>query len=171
MVYIMDVYDSFSNNFHVKKITKEDIPAALQLCIGNPMYYEHMKMEPTLENLEEVIEVLPPNKTLEDKYFMGYYKEGKLIALLDLIFDYPDKNIAFIGWFIMDKKWQGKGIGTKIIKDLEKSMKAHGFYKLRLGYVKDNEQSAAFWKKNDFLPTGSERDDEQYTVVILDKIL
>lgn len=162
---------NFSKIYHLKRIEKEDIPAVLQLCESNPLYYAHMKMSPTLENLEAVIHELPPNKTIEDKYFVGYYKENELVAILDLILGYPDMSTAFIGWFMMNEKWQGNGIGSSIMKELETEVRHHHFKKIRLGYIKANTQSAAFWKKNGFVPTGNEKTEAQYTVVILEKSL
>ena len=33
---------------------------------------------------KNIITELPPNKTLQDKHFVGFYKDKKLVAILDL---------------------------------------------------------------------------------------
>ena len=43
--------------------------------------------------------VLPPNKEMCDKYYLGFYDGEKLIAVMDFIMAYPDELTAFIGFF------------------------------------------------------------------------
>ena len=69
---------------------------------------------------------------------------------MDLIDGYPKKDIAFIGFFMVDQKYQGKEIGSKIISDLCEYLKSVGFNSVRLGIDKDNPQSNHFWEKNKF---------------------
>ena len=33
---------------------------------------------------------------MNDKYYIGFFKRDKLIAVMDLIMDYPKKKTAFI---------------------------------------------------------------------------
>lgn len=165
---IMDLdYTQFSEDYQVKKITEEDIPEVLKLCKGNPTYYKHMKMEPTIDNLKETITVLPPNMTMEDKFFVGFYKDNCLMAILDLITGYPNRETAFIGWFMTKKEYQRRGLASKIVRKLLELMKNKGFQYVRLGYVKGNTESESFWKRNGFLPTGVESQNDEYTAVIL----
>lgn len=60
---------------------------------------------------------LPPNVSIENKYYIGFFKNEKLIAIMALILQYPNVDTAFIGLFMMDEHEQGKGIGSKIISD------------------------------------------------------
>ena len=157
--------------FTIRKLTESDIPAMLQLCQANPLYYQHMKMEPTSENLKQSMTALPPKKTAEDKYFVGFFDNSKLAAILDLIVGYPRPEIAFIGWFILDKEYQGRGIGSQLVEDILARLRECQYSAVRLGYIKTNPQSRVFWQKNGFVPTGQESQEEQYTVVIMEKTL
>lgn len=160
-----------SARYTVKPFTKEDIPDIYALCQGNPIYYKHMKTEPTAENLEESMTALPKGMTMKDKLFAGFYREGHLVALLDLITGYPNRQTAFIGWFMMEKAMQGTGIGSAIVADILACLKKEGFSWVRLGYIKGNLQSEGFWKKNGFLPTGVESKTDNYTIVVMQKEL
>lgn len=155
----------------VKQFTEEDIPDIYVLCKGNPTYYRYMKMEPTPENLRESMTALPRGMTMEDKLFAGFYQDGCLIALLDLIIGYPDSDTAFIGWFMMSKAQQGAGIGSAIVKDILDCLKKEGFSYVRLGYIKGNPESEGFWKKNGFLPAGVESKTDDYTIVVMKRRL
>lgn len=90
-----------SARYAVRRMTEEDLPELLELAQGNQTYYEHLHTRPTLENLREDLTKLPPRTTAADKYFLGFYQDGRLCAALDLILHYPNPETAFIGWFIL----------------------------------------------------------------------
>lgn len=168
--------EEFSKNYTIRRINKDDIPMVYELCQGNPLYYEHMKTELSMKELSTTLTDLPPNKALEDKYFVGIYEkdttkaEINLVAILDLIDGYPESNVAYIGWFMMNHNNQGKGDGTKIISDLINFLQITGFDNVQLAYVKSNPQSKAFWTKNQFISIG-ECEREKYTLVKMKRII
>lgn len=86
-----------------------------------------------------------------------YTYEGKrvhhievLIAVMDLISDYPEVGCGFIGLFMMDVDYQNKGIGSYIIDYTLRYLKLSKFQRVRLGVDKGNPQSYSFWRKNRF---------------------
>lgn len=162
---------NLSKYYEVKRITIEDIPTVYELCKGNPYYYEHMKMQPTIKNLTETMTELPTGKTLDDKYFVGFWEDDSLIAILDLIIGYPNENTAFIGWFMMNRDGQGNGIGSEIVQEILACIKNLNLQKVRLAYIKGNRQAKQFWLKNGFAPTGEEFDTKDYTIVVLEREL
>lgn len=87
---------------------------------------------------------MPKGKSFDDKYYIGFYQKGKLVAVMDFITEYPNKETVYIGFFMMNKKMQGKGIGTDIIAEVCSCLKENGFSKVELGYVKK------IYKVNDF---------------------
>ncbi|MDE7161850.1 MAG: GNAT family N-acetyltransferase, partial [Anaeroplasmataceae bacterium] len=91
------------------------------------------------------------------------------LCVIDLIVNYPKENTAFLGFFMLEKKYQGKGIASGIFQELSTFLKSNHFNAIRLGYVKGNQQSEFFWKKNGFLPVGLEVKQPEYTVVVLEK--
>ena len=94
--------------------------------------------------------IVPGKKTLEEKYYVGFYRGETLAAMMDLIDGYPEDDIAFVGFFMMDISLQGAGEGTKIISRLCAELKNKGFGRVRLGIDKGNPQSTHFWRKNGF---------------------
>lgn len=95
---------------------------------------------------------LPPEKSEEDKFYLGFFAGDELAAVMDLILDYPKPGIAFIGFFMMNAQKQGRGIGSQIVDEVTAHLKACGFREVRLGVDKGNPQSRAFWTKNGFSP-------------------
>jgi RimJ/RimL family protein N-acetyltransferase len=165
-------FQKLSAAFQVERLDEKDIPAIYVLCAGNPLYYQHCPPPLSEEIIREDLSALPPGKTYADKYFLGFYdKNHRLCAVMDLIAGYPNESTAFIGFFMLEKAMQGKGIGTAIVEETVRALKEFGFSYIRLGYVKTNPQSKHFWIKNKFLPTGVESERENYTVVVAQRDL
>lgn len=166
----MDI-NKLSASFKVKKLTEENLDEMLALCRQNKIFYDYCPPAPTKENLREDLLALPPNKTLKDKFFVGFYNKTSLVAICDLILGYPNPSTAFIGFFMMNSHFQGQGIGTKIIQEICAYLKELSFNIIQLAYVKGNPQSKAFWEKSGFLPTGIEKTLPKYTKIVMQKRL
>ena len=157
--------------FEVRKLKESDIHAVYKVMQDNPLYFQHCPPMATEQSILDDMKALPPRTTYDDKYYIGFFEEDNLVAVMDLILHFPNRETAFIGFFMLNKKVQGKGLGTEIIKECSETLKEEGYQYIRLGFVKGNPQSEAFWMKNGFIKTGVEDVQERYTVVILQKEL
>lgn len=162
-------FESISKKYQVRQLKESDIEVIYDLCKENELYYKHCPPFVTKESIREDLFKLPPNKTLDDKFFLGFFDNEELLCVIDLIVNYPKENTAFLGFFMLEKKYQGKGIASGIFQELSTFLKSNHFNAIRLGYVKGNQQSEFFWKKNGFLPVGLEVKQPEYTVVVLEK--
>lgn len=160
---------NLSQRFSVMRLDGRDASTVFALYQTNPQYFEAMQEYPSLDSVKNDMTALPPKKTAEDKFFLGFYDQESLVAVMDLILAFPDEQTAFIGLFMVDGAQQGKGIGSQIIEQTLSYLKTLGFAACRLGYVKTNLQSKAFWEKNGFMPTGAESQRAHYTIVIMEK--
>ncbi|MBQ7866955.1 MAG: GNAT family N-acetyltransferase [Clostridia bacterium] len=165
----MNIY-SLSGKYQVRRIEETDLPALLQLCQSNPLFYEHCPPKPTQETLMGDLQALPPRKTMQDKYYLGFWNGDRLIAALDLILRFPNDETAFIGFFMLHKRLQGTGTASAIIQDLFAHLRTE-FRFVRLGYVQTNEQSRNFWRKQGFEENGAVSETESYTIVYMNKAL
>ena len=146
------------------------MPAAVQLCEGNPLFYQYCPPPVSEEGIRADMRALPPGKGPEDKYYLGFWSGDGLVAVMDLILRYPNEETAFIGFFMMNAAMQGKGTGTKIIEEACAYLK-RAFSFVRLGYVKGNRQSEAFWLKNQFCPTGAATRTADYEIIVMQRDL
>ena len=142
--------ESLSSVFAVRRLTAEDIGLIYDLCRRNVIFYQYHPPLVTRESITEDMHALPPNKEAKDKYYIGFFENETLAAIMDLILGYPARDIAFIGLFMVNMEYQGKGVGSRIIAECVKYLQTSGFNKIRLGVDKGNPQSSAFWKKNGF---------------------
>lgn len=165
----MDI-SKLSKRYHVIPITDDKITAVVELCLENPLYYKYCPPKPSFKTVKEDLMKLPPRKNMEDKFYVGFYDGNTLVAVMDLILGYPNPSTIFIGFFMMKKKFQGKGIGSSIVNDVFEYLSLEYFY-VRLGVVFGNEMSERFWLKNSFLPTGVVIQEKNYKIVVLERKL
>ena len=45
------------------------------------------------QSINDDLRALPPDKTCEDKYFIGFFEYEALVGLIDLIIAYPDDEL------------------------------------------------------------------------------
>ena len=144
--------ERFSKRYAVRHMLKEDAEIIYAMMRENVQFYKYCDRENTLEDVYNDMEITPPGLSKEDKYYVGYFEGKELVAILDLCASFPDKETAFIGLFMMNIDYQGKGIGTTIISELFEYLKKVDFERVRLGIDKDNPQSNNFWEKQGFVP-------------------
>ena len=140
-----------------RRLTEADAAQVCALMQGNPLFYRYHPPQPTPESIRTDMTALPPGKAMEDKWFVGFYDGDCLIAVMDLILNYPAADTAFIGLFMTDVRYQHRGVGSQIVSGLAAYLSACGCEKIRLGVDKGNPQSHAFWTKNRFRTIGEAR--------------
>ena len=139
-----------STKYRVRYMNDSDADEILNLCLQNDQYYRYCGKQPSKEQILHDLHITPPDTSAEAKYFVGFYDGDVLVAVMDLIDGYPEKGIAWIGFFMMNATYQGRGVGTSIISEVSSYLKAIGMVSIRLGIDKGNPQSTHFWKKNGF---------------------
>lgn len=146
--------------YEFRYLKDADVPEIYDLCLGNPQYYDHCPTPVSEESIRSDMRALPDGKTAEDKHYIGFYKEGKLIAVMDLITHFPEENAAWIGFFMTKSESQYQGVGGIIIDEVCQALAVSGFRKIGLAYVKDNPQAACFWKKLGFHAVSEYKNEE-----------
>ena len=147
----------FSKKYDVRKLQKNDIDQIYDICSKNHLYYQYCPPYVTRKSIESDMMALPDNVDFKDKYYVGYFKNGKLIAILDLIEGYPKKDIVFIGFFMMDKNVQKSGVGSAIVNELIDYLTTLEYKEVRLGWINGNPQAEHFWIQNGFCPIKEDR--------------
>ena len=140
--------NQLSHKYAVRKMSERDIPLIYEMCLKNPQYYQYCDKQPSMELIRRDLEITPPGIIISQKYYVGFFCGDALIAVLDLYDGFPQKEYAYIGFFMMNPDFQGKGIGSQIVLEVTEYLKKKGYRVLRLGIDKDNPQSTHFWRKN-----------------------
>ena len=159
-----------SRTYDVRRLNDAHVEEIFALCKGNTQYYRYCEAQPTREQVLNDLHITPPGIDFSAKYYIGFYQDHELIAVMDLIDGYPDPDICFIGFFMMNKAYQGKQIGSGIIRETSEYLRSLGYQSVRLAIDKENPQSNHFWKKNGFLVI-KEVDRNGWTVLVAEKKL
>ena len=109
---------ALSKDYAVRRLDEADAEEILALCRGNTQFYRYCGAEPTREQVLQDLHILPPGKEASDKYYLGFFREDALVAVMDLIDGYPEERDCFIGFFMTNKGLQGRGIGSEIIREV-----------------------------------------------------
>lgn len=159
-----------SSRYSVRRMNDTDADGILDFCLQNTKYYEYCGKQPSKELILNDLHITPPGKEASDKYYVGFFDGGVMTAIMDLIESYPDEEHCFIGFFMMNKRLQGKQIGSEIVGEVCRYLGEEGFAAVMLGIDKGNPQSTHFWKKNGFVVIREvERDGG--TVLVAEKTL
>jgi GNAT superfamily N-acetyltransferase len=105
---------------------------------------------PTLEDARVALTETPPGKTLKDKHFGGYWKNGTLVGCMDLIRGYPEPDIAFLGLLLFSESNQGRRLGSHALAHIADMSRSWGCTALRLAVIDKNVRGLAFWQREGF---------------------
>lgn len=161
----------FSEKYMVQELSDKNVDEIYELCSNNNLYYEYCPPFVTRQGILDDMRGFPPGKTVEDKYYVGFYQQEKLIAVMDFIDGFPQKEIAYIGFFMTDASIQNRGLGTEIIEFLCKHLVDLSYKSIRLAWVKGNPQSEHFWLKNYFRPIKETKSNVSNEVILAERIL
>lgn len=139
-----------SKKYVVRRLDINDVDAVYDMSCKNEIFYKYHPPFVTKQSILEDMEALPPHKSYDDKYYVGFYEDNTLVANMDLILGYPTEEIAFIGLLMTNVLYQNKGVGSSIVRDVCTYLKLLGYKKVRIGVDKENPQSNSFWNKNGF---------------------
>ena len=139
-----------STRYDVRRLIESDVDEVFELCQGNTQFYQYCEANPTRDQVFNDMRITPPGITTSHKFYVGFYQQRTLVAIMDLIDGYPEPEIAYIGFFMMNIRYQGKQIGSSIIGEVAQYLKDAGKRAIRLAIDKANPQSTHFWKKNGF---------------------
>ena len=139
-----------SDRFTVRRLTEADAGAVLALRRENGESQRYCKARLTLAQVPSDMRVAPPGVDRSRKHYVGFYEGPELVAVMDIVDGYPAPEIAYFGFFMMDRRYQGRQIGSGIVRGAEAYLKSTGKRAVRLTIDRDNPQSNHFWRKNGF---------------------
>ena len=146
-----------SSHFRIRTLTDSDVDVILDLRQHNMLFYEYTEARPTREEIRNDMRITPPGIELSNKYFIGFFEGQELVAVMDLIDGYPKPENAYIGFFMMNQKYQGQQIGSAIISDTVDYLRRIGKTAIRLIELKATEDGYPLYRSVGFM-----EDDSKY---------
>ena len=107
-----------STIYNIRRMRRNDVPLILSLENGNQLYFNYCPPKPSKQSVLNDLQALPEGKNIDDKFYIGFFKENRLVAIMDFIVSFPIKETIYIGLFMMDCKESGQGKGSLIINEV-----------------------------------------------------
>ena len=129
----------------LNKSNSEEIMKLINKCSDYFVLVEGEK--PSINNVKEILEDLPPEKDISDKKVFGLYDNQELIGLVDFIKGYKALDEGIIGLFLIDESKRKLGVGKQFHEIIVQEAKNYGLNKIRIGVAEVNANALLFWKK------------------------
>ena len=88
--------NSLSPKYSVRKLDENDVDIIYDMSCKNDIFYQYHPPFVTRESILDDMGALPPGKGYDDKFYVGFFENDSLVGLMDLILDYPEKEISFM---------------------------------------------------------------------------
>ncbi|MBN1551667.1 GNAT family N-acetyltransferase [bacterium] len=176
----MNIFNDFIfkvHNFYARKLGKKDLVIIQQLLTKCQSYFKLVAGEAVNSEYSfDLLSKTPPDKTIDDKFLLGIFEDGfELIAILDIIRDFPAPGIWFLGLMLLEPDRRNQGLGHLIYDTLEDWMKREGAKSFRLGVVEQNPNAVKFWRRMGFEIVEKRENvmagKQSNTVIVMQKIL
>lgn len=88
--------------FAARYLNRGDVDAVFELSRKNKLFYQYHPPFVTKQSILEDMAALPPGKEKKDKHCLGFFDGSRLVAVMNLVLDYPQKGTAYIGLFMVE---------------------------------------------------------------------
>lgn len=136
----------------VERLQADQAPEVQSLCEACHDYHERLEGAPAgPEAGESTFAALPPGNAYDDKYVIGLRDgAGSLIGVIDLIRNYPEPGVWYIGLLLLHPAHRGRGVGQATVSALAAWVQTQGGVALGLGVVNQNKTAVRFWRAAGF---------------------
>jgi ribosomal protein S18 acetylase RimI-like enzyme len=128
-----------------------DLPRLSLLCRSCADFYELIEgQSPSDETAAEILGPLDSKYTRGTKHVWGVEKEGRLIAVAELLEGYPASHGWYIGLLLVIPAHRRQGVGAQLCAALLRWMGQRGASIVRLVVQQQNAGARAFWERQGF---------------------
>lgn len=155
--------EKLNPNYFVRELSQEYIQDIYEFCVVDKDYYKLVPPLITEEMVEfEIAKTWFYSKHC-DRYYLGFFEFGLLIAIIDFLEFPKNGDTIVINFFMIYKNMQGDGFGTSIIENLFKCLREYNYRYVEIDVTKNNVIALNFWQKRGFMKT--KRYDEKIHLV------
>ena len=158
--------DNVGKNMLIRKILKEEFVKLKNLFPGNEELWKKYKEQrlKEFENNEIDVYVIEENEKFIGEITVNYISH-------DLETETISNVRVYFEAFRIDKKFQGKGLGQKLIEYVIDDLQEKGFKEFTIGVEEDNEKAKHIYLKYGFTKAidygkGDEFDPTEYTLYL-----
>lgn len=103
----------------------------------------------------DLLTEVPPDHPLRDKFVIGVWTDQGLTAAIDLLRDFPQPHVWYLGLLLVAPEARGQGLGEAIVSALKTWIRGHGGRAVRLVVQDQNPAALRFWTQMGFIQIGT----------------
>ncbi|MFZ3005099.1 MAG: GNAT family N-acetyltransferase [Phenylobacterium sp.] len=110
---------------------------------------------PDPQAAKDLLVEIPPDHALRDKFVIGIWTDDGLTAAIDLLRDFPEAHVWYLGLLLIAPEARGSGFGARIVAALKTWIIAQGGRSIRLVVQDQNPDALRFWLAQGFVQVGT----------------
>ncbi len=117
--------------YQVRRLTEEDGGEIFALQRRHSGYHAlFLNHEVEKSDVMSDLTSIPEGVLPEDKFYLGMYDAENLVAIADVVLNFPTSRTAWLGLVMVDYDAVGQGVGGKVIEALKKALMRERFSQL-----------------------------------------
>ena len=97
----------------------------------------------------------PPDHPLRDKFVIGAWTGHGLTAAVELLRDFPERHVWYLGLLLVAPEDRGQGLGERLLAALKTWIVSQEGRAIRLIVQEQNPAALRFWTRNGFVQIGT----------------
>lgn len=97
----------------------------------------------------------PPDHPLRDKFIIGAWTDQGLTAAVELLRDFPERHVWYLGLLLVAPEDRGQGLGERLLAALKTWIAGQDGRAVRLIVQEQNPAALRFWLAHGFVPIGT----------------
>jgi len=153
---MLNEFRKFMDGYEVIPITIDNCSDAEAVYNSNQDFFLQVEgKEATKTGIIESVTAVPDGFDLKGKYFIGIWKNGAMVAVLDFLAGYPVSDCIWIGLLLVHGDLKGQSIGSTITTAIFNAAKSVGYTEIKLGVIDRNLKGIKFWLNMGFVQIGT----------------
>ena len=135
----------------LERLGPADLGRLAELCVRCSDFFELIGGEPATEaTAAEILGPLAEKVARGTKHVWGLEEGGRLMAVTELLQDYPAAGEWYVGLFLIAPERRRQGLGARICAAIRDWIAGQGGTTLRLVVQPQNGDARRFWEREGF---------------------
>jgi ribosomal protein S18 acetylase RimI-like enzyme len=109
---------------------------------------------PSMASVDDFFTAMPPGIAPKDKHGMGFYADGQIVGIADILHGWNAPHKLHIGLLLIRPKFHRRGYGRAACDYIDAFARRLGATVERIAVIANNQSAFAFWESIGFVRNG-----------------